>query len=99
MGTDKYAMANRLEYLGRILRVVVAGDFDGVMGPTDIIEDLFIVNYLVKTGGGPSFLDEKVDPGLHEPRGARRRGFRDGRPHDLLHRLTASPACASMGPR
>lgn len=60
VGANKLAMADRLEYLGRILRVVVAGDFDGVMGPTDIIEDLFIVNYLIKRGGGPGFLDEKV---------------------------------------
>ena len=60
VGANKTAMADRLEYLGRILRVIVAGEFDGVMGPTDIIEDLFIVNYLIKRGGGPSFLDEKV---------------------------------------
>ena len=59
-GNDPLAMGDRLEYLGRILRVLVTGQFDGVMGPTDIIEDLFIVNYLIKQGGGPSFLDEKV---------------------------------------
>ena len=60
VGSDKLAMGDRLEYLGRILRVLVTGEFDGVMGPTDIIEDLFIVNYLIKQGGGPSFLDDKV---------------------------------------
>lgn len=60
VGKDGMAMADRLEYLGRVLRVLVTGEFDGVMGPTDIIEDLFIVNYLVKQGGGPGFLDEKV---------------------------------------
>ena len=60
VGQDTLAMADRLEYLGRVLRVLVTGEFDGVMGPTDIIEDLFIVNYLVRQGGGPGFLDEKV---------------------------------------
>jgi len=60
VGKNPMAMGDRLEYLGRILRVLVAGEFDGVMGPTDIIEDLFIVNYLIKRGGGPAFLDEKV---------------------------------------
>ncbi len=60
VGDDPIAMADRLQYLGRVLRVIAASDFDGVMGPTAIIEELFIVNYLVKQGGGPSFLDNKV---------------------------------------
>ncbi|NPV08358.1 MAG: hypothetical protein HPY83_10420 [Anaerolineae bacterium] len=60
VGSDTFLMANRLGYLGRVLRVIAASDFDGVMGPTDVIEDLFIVNYLVRQGGGPSFLDNKV---------------------------------------
>jgi DhnA family fructose-bisphosphate aldolase class Ia len=33
---------------------------DGVMGTPDIVEELFIVNGLVKSRGGPGFLDEKV---------------------------------------
>jgi len=60
VGDDNYRMINRLDYLGRVLRVIAASDFDGVMGPTDILEDLFIMNYLVRQNGGPSFLDEKV---------------------------------------
>lgn len=60
VGDDPLAMADRLEYLGRVLRVIAASDFDGVMGPTDIIEELFIVNHLVKQSGGPGFLDHKV---------------------------------------
>ena len=60
VGKDSLGMGDRLEYLGRILRVMVTGEFDGVMGPTDIIEDLFIVSYLIKQGGGPGFLDEKI---------------------------------------
>ncbi|MHB0878755.1 MAG: class I fructose-bisphosphate aldolase [Anaerolineae bacterium] len=60
VGDTPFAMANRLQYLGRVLRVLAASDFDGVMGTTDMIEDLFVVNYMVRQGGGPSFLDEKV---------------------------------------
>ena len=53
-------MADRFQYLGRVLRVVTHTDFDGIMATPDIIEDLLIVNYLVKKHGGCSFLDEKV---------------------------------------
>jgi len=60
VGSEAFLMADRLGYLGRVLRVIAASEFDGVMGPTDIIEDLFIMNYLVRQGGGPSFLDNKV---------------------------------------
>lgn len=59
-GDDPLLMGNRQSYLGRLLRVITSPEFDGIMGTPDIIEDLFIVNYLVKQGGGPSFLDEKV---------------------------------------
>lgn len=57
---DPLLMGDRREFLGRVLRVVTSDEFDGVMGPPDLIEDLFIVNYLVKKGDGPSFLDNKV---------------------------------------
>jgi len=60
VGNDPFKMANRQEYLGRILRVLIASDFDGFMSTPDMIEDLFILDYLVQEGGGPSFLDEKV---------------------------------------
>ena len=59
-GDEPLIMGDRLSYLGRLLRVITSPEFDGVMGTPDIIEDLFIVNHLVKEGGGPSFLDEKV---------------------------------------
>lgn len=60
VGNDPFKMANRHEYLGRILRVLIASDFDGFMSTPDMMEDLFILDYLVEKGGGPSFLDEKV---------------------------------------
>jgi DhnA family fructose-bisphosphate aldolase class Ia len=59
-GDNPIGMCDRQEYLGRVLRVVTNPDVDGIMATTDVIEDLFIVNHLVKQGGGPSFLDEKV---------------------------------------
>jgi len=59
-GDDLLIMGDRLSYLGRLLRVIMSPEFDGIMGTPDVIEDLFIVNHLVKEGGGTSFLDEKV---------------------------------------
>jgi DhnA family fructose-bisphosphate aldolase class Ia len=60
LGKDPFKMADRHQYLGRILRVLTATDFDGFMSTADMIEDLLIIDYLVQQGGGPSFLDEKV---------------------------------------
>ena len=60
LGNDPFKMGNRQEYLGRILRVLIATDFDGFMSTADMIEDLLIIDYLVQQGGGPSFLDNKV---------------------------------------
>ena len=59
-GSDPLLMGNRQEYLGRALRVISNPEFDGVMGTTDIIEDLLIVDQLVVDRGGESFLDNKV---------------------------------------
>ena len=59
-GNDPLLMGNRQEYLGRALRVISSPEFDGVMGTTDIIEDLLIVDQLIIDNGGQSFLDKKV---------------------------------------
>lgn len=60
VGDDPFKMGDRHQYLGRILRVLIAGGFDGFMSTADMIEDLLIIDYLVQEGGGPSFLDDKV---------------------------------------
>lgn len=60
IGDDPYIMGNRQEYMGRILRVLMATEFDGFMSTPDMIDDLLIIDYLVQQGGGPSFLDNKV---------------------------------------
>ena len=59
-GDDALAMGDRQQYLGRVARVMASASVDGVMGTTDIIEDLLIVDHLVQENGGPSFLDERV---------------------------------------
>jgi len=59
-GSDPLLMGNRQEYLGRVLRVISSPEFDGVMGTTDMIEDLLIVDELVVEAGGQSFLDRKL---------------------------------------
>ena len=58
--TDPLGMTNRHAYLGRVLRALVGGLIDGLMATPDILDDVFIVNHLVKQGGGPGFLDGKV---------------------------------------
>jgi DhnA family fructose-bisphosphate aldolase class Ia len=60
IGADRFKMGNRHQYLGRILRVLTSTDFDGFMSTPDMIEDLFIVDYLLQEAGGPSFLDDRV---------------------------------------
>jgi DhnA family fructose-bisphosphate aldolase class Ia len=60
VGDNPIAMGDRYELLGRILRVITDEEFDGVMSTPDVIEELFIVNYLVKEVEGKSFLDNKV---------------------------------------
>jgi len=59
-GSDPVLMGNRHGYLGRILRVITSPEFDGVMGTTDVIEDLLLIDQLFVEDGGQSFLDRKV---------------------------------------
>ena len=58
--SDPLGMTNRHAYLGRVLRGLAGGLIDGLMATPDVLDDVFIVNHLVKQGGGPSFLDGKV---------------------------------------
>lgn len=59
-GDDPIAMGDRQQYLGRVLRVITSPGVDGVMGTTDVIEDLLIVSALMRQASGESFLDGKV---------------------------------------
>jgi DhnA family fructose-bisphosphate aldolase class Ia len=83
VGDDPLAMGNRYELLGRILRVLTDEEFDGVMSTPDIIEELFMVNYLVRRAGGRSFLDNKVILGCMN------RGGLSGTVFEMDDRMTA----------
>jgi len=60
LGTDPLVMGDRHSYLARGLRVLTAPGCDGIMGTTDFMEDLLIVNALVRESGGASLIDDKV---------------------------------------
>lgn len=60
LGGDPLAMGDRYSYLARALRVLATPGCDGIMGTTDFMEDLLIVNALVRESGGPSLIDDKV---------------------------------------
>jgi Cgl0159-like len=60
-GIDELGMANRMNYIGRILRVICGNpQIDGVMGTPDILEDLILFNYLAKEHGGNDFLRRRL---------------------------------------
>lgn len=59
-GDDPLAMANRHEYLARILRVLCCPQVDGVMATMDILEDLLAIDGFLRDAGGAPLLDGKV---------------------------------------
>ncbi len=60
-GIDETGMAHRLNYIGRILRVICGNQqVDGVMGTPDVLEDLILFNYLNKQHGGDDFLAKRL---------------------------------------
>ncbi len=60
VGEDPIRMADRHEFLSRIWRVLELDSWDGVMGTTDVIEDLLLLNYFEKKEKGKGRLDGKV---------------------------------------
>lgn len=86
VGSDPTGMGDRLDYLGRVVRVVAGDEIDGVMGTPDIIEDLLILHYLSKENGGPGFLDNKVLLGCMN------RGGLAGVEYEMDDRMTAYTA-------
>jgi DhnA family fructose-bisphosphate aldolase class Ia/sugar phosphate isomerase/epimerase len=60
VGDRPTAMGHRLDYLGRIVRVLAASRIDGMMATSDLIDEVALANYLAKQRGGPGFLDNKV---------------------------------------
>lgn len=57
---DPVGLADRREYLSRILRVLMGGGVDGLMGTPDIIEEALAADMLHVESGAPSFLDNKL---------------------------------------
>jgi len=60
VGDEPLRLGNRWEYLGRIARVLTSPAVDGLMATPDILEDLLILQRLVREAGGAPFLDEKL---------------------------------------
>ncbi len=60
VGENPLAMADRHDYLARILRVLIAPGVDGLMATMDILEDLLAISAFVAEAGGPPFLDNKL---------------------------------------
>lgn len=86
VGSDPVRMGNRTDYLGRILRVMISDEVDGVMATPDLMDDLFIINYIYREYTGQSFLDNKVLVGCMNRAGLN--GFK----YEMDDRMTAYDA-------
>jgi len=60
VGDDALAMADRRDYLARILRVLSSARVDGVMATMDVLEDLLSIDGFLRASGAVALLDEKV---------------------------------------
>jgi DhnA family fructose-bisphosphate aldolase class Ia/sugar phosphate isomerase/epimerase len=60
VGAHPAAMGHRLDYLGRIVRVLAASDIDGLMATSDLIDEVALASYLMRQRTGKGFLDDKV---------------------------------------
>ena len=53
-------MADRRDYLARILRVLSSPQVDGIMATMDILEDLLAIDGFLRDAGAPTLLDGRV---------------------------------------
>lgn len=60
VGENELAMGDRQQYLGRIMRVMMLNEIDGLMTTPDIMDDLVLLNYLYKQKEGKDFLANKI---------------------------------------
>ena len=60
VGSDPLAMADRRDYLARILRVLSSEGVDGIMATMDILEDLLSIDGFLRAAGAPVLLDGRV---------------------------------------
>lgn len=59
-GGNEMVMADRRDYLARVLRVLSADQVDGVMASMDILEDLLAIDGMLRARGEATFLDNRV---------------------------------------
>lgn len=60
VGDDPLAMADRSDYLARILRVLVSTQVDGIMATMDILEDLLAIDEFLRAAGADALLDNRL---------------------------------------
>lgn len=60
VGDDPLAMADRRDYLARIVRVLQSAQVDGIMATMDILEDLLAIDGLLRESGAAPLLDHRV---------------------------------------
>ena len=60
VGKDPLAMADRRDYLARILRVLSSPRVDGIMATMDILEDLLAIDGFLRAAGAPTVLDNRL---------------------------------------
>ena len=60
VGDDPVAMGSRLDYLGRVMRVLQNSNVDGLMATSDVIEDAVLADYLLEQETGKSVLDNRL---------------------------------------
>jgi DhnA family fructose-bisphosphate aldolase class Ia len=60
VGDNAIAMTDRRDYLARIVRVLMSDVVDGVMATMDIIEDLLVLDSLLRETGGRTLLDQRL---------------------------------------
>lgn len=58
--SEPLAMADREEFLTRLVRILSADAVDGVMATMDVLEELLLLQELMQQKGLPPFLDEKL---------------------------------------
>ena len=75
-------MADRRDYLARILRVLSSARVDGVMATMDILEDLLSIDGFLRAAGAAPLLDSKLLIASLNRGGLAGSQLGDGRPHD-----------------
>lgn len=60
IGEDPLAMTDRWSLLARIVSVLEQPDVDGVLGTSDIIDDLLLLDHIRQGEGQPALLDGRV---------------------------------------